>query len=524
MNTWETLVASAVVGTSRQEPAIDLTHPALSDYAGSLQTQSFAQKLLGAAGLIATYQAVGKSADLASFPLISPAAEDNVPCCSKLTAQHLSAVLSEHKYAPILPELLQLLAQTGQTVPPDFLPLLLNLGKKERQLRALILPILGDRGQWLVHQNPDWKYALGGEIKSVDVAELQEIWTTGTRSERLAAITQWRQLQPTESRQAIAANWKQDKAEDRQAWIEVLQTKLSLADEGFLEEVLFDRSEAVRQQAANLLRQLPSQYRQRLTKLASQSLNITEKNGKYKIAVNLPSIDDREWQSAGVSNKAVVNNNRGLTIPQSMLFQAISAADLDIWVGDIDRLLDGAVIIAQISKENVSLSEQFSLKSCWVQAACCQHRRDWIEALLHQSYSSLHPDDVQQLLQSLALDGSDFIDQFFTRILTIDESIICQNLHMMMTYNSRGDRQHTGIWNIQFSNLVVQQFDKYIRQINPEIYYYYQQQTIADSLGKHLDVGVLPILQQMQSTLSIDKFSYHTCIELLEFRRGLRST
>ncbi len=40
MNTWSNLVASAVVGTSRQEPSIDLTHPALSDYAESLQTQS----------------------------------------------------------------------------------------------------------------------------------------------------------------------------------------------------------------------------------------------------------------------------------------------------------------------------------------------------------------------------------------------------------------------------------------------------------------------------------------------------
>jgi hypothetical protein len=538
MNTWENLVASAVVGTSRQEPSIDLTHPALSDYAEFLQTQSLNQKILSAAGLIATYQAVGKCTELASFPLLSPAVVDSLPCCSKLTAQHLNAVLTENKYEPILPELLRLLEQAGQTVPPDFLPLLLNLGKRERKLRELILPILGSRGQWLVSQNPDWKYALGAAIEVPNLAEFQEIWTTGTMSERLAALTQWRQMQPAAAREAVAANWKQDKAESRQAWLGVFQNNLSLDDEDFLEVALFvgvaspleNRSEPVRQMAANLLCQLPSQYRQRLTKLASKSVTIEEKDGQYTIDIKIPDIDDKEWKLAGVSNKAIVNNNRSLTIPESMLFQVISAADLDIWGGDIDRLLDGEAVPG---KENANLRRHVSfIRSCWVKAACYQHRRDWIEALLIQTHFILDPDDVQQLLESSALDGSDFPNQFFTKILRTDLIVIYQNLQMMMTYTSsiqmRGyanDRsQHRENWTIQLSELVVQQFDKYIRQINPEIYHYYQQQSLCDNLGQYLDVSVLQTLQQMQSTLSTEKFNYTKCIEILEFRRDMRSS
>jgi hypothetical protein len=523
MDTWSTLVASALVGTSRQEPSIDLTHPALSDYAAFLQTQSATQQILGAAGLVATYQAVGKTAEPASLPLLPPAAGANLPCCSNSTTQYLNAVLDEHKYEPILPELLQLLVETKQTVPPDFLPLLLNLGKRERKLRELILPILGSRGQWLVRQNPDWKYAIGAAIESPDLAQLQELWATGTRHERLAAITQWRQLQPTESRQAIVANWKQDKADDRQAWLNVLQTGLSLDDEEFLEVALFDRSERVRQIAGNLLRQLPSQYRQRLTKLASQCLTIDKKGDPYIIDINPPEVDNKEWRAAGVSNQPNnIDNNRALTIPESMLFQVISAADLDIWGRDIDLLLDGEAVPG---KENASLRRHISfIRSCWVKAACCQHRRDWIEALLIKIHFLLDPDDVQQLLESSVLDGSDFHNQFFTRILTTDELVICQNLRMMMTHNSRANQQYQEAWTIQISDLVVQQFDKHIRQINSEIYHYYQQQNICDSLGQYLDISVLPILQQMQSTLSIDKFSYNTCIELLEFRRDMRSS
>jgi Family of unknown function (DUF5691) len=305
MNAWETLVASALVGTNRQSPSIDLTHPALADYGAALPSQSPTQQILSAAGLIAAYQAVGNSPIPATLPLLAPAAEADLTWCSPLTARHLSAILNESRYEPILPELLQLLAQTEQTVPPDFLPLVLERGKRHKSLRSLITPMLGSRGQWLVRQNPEWEYALGGAILSLDPAQLPEIWATGTRSERLAAIAQWRQIQPAEARLAIAASWKQDKADDRQAWLEVLETNLSLEDEEFLEVALFDRSEQVRLQAADLLNRLASQYRQRLTQLASQCVSIETKGKSCKIKLNSPKVGDKEWQAAGVNDKSV---------------------------------------------------------------------------------------------------------------------------------------------------------------------------------------------------------------------------
>jgi hypothetical protein len=103
----------------------------------------------------------------------------------------------------------------------------------------------------------------------------------------------------------------------------------------------------------------------------------------YQAQIDLAEVRSQVgWKLAGVSNKAIVNNNRNLTIPESMLFQVMSAADLDIWAGDIDRLLDGEAVPG---KENASLRRHMSfIRSCWVKAACYQHRRDWIEALLIQ--------------------------------------------------------------------------------------------------------------------------------------------
>jgi Family of unknown function (DUF5691) len=497
MNAWETLVASALVGTNRQSPSIDLTHPALADYGTALPTQSATQQILSAAGLIAAYQAVGNSPSAATSPLLAPATANELPCCSPSTARHLSSILNESRYEPILPEFLQLLAQAGQTMPPDCLPLLLERGKRNKSLRSLITPMLGSRGQWLVRQNPEWEYALGGAISSLDLAQLPEIWATGTRSERLAALTQWRQIQPAEARQAVAASWKQDKADNRQAWLEVLETNLSLEDEEFLEVALFDRSEPVREQAANLLRQLPSQYRQRLTKLASQCMTIKEKkNHKYKIEVNLSSIDNKELQAAGISNK---------TDSEAQLLKIISSADLDIWEGDIEQLVDAAMNLPY---------EKTIVIIGWITAACDRQRFDWIEALLIRSYSLLARDFIQKLLKSLPKTKRDFPSQFFTKVLTADNfsDNIERYLQIMM--------MHDDIWTIEVSKLVMQKFNKHIHKPND---YYYQPQNISNSLGRYLDPSILPALQEIQSELSIKRFSYTPCIELLEFRRDMRS-
>ncbi len=527
MNAWETLIASALVGTNRQEPSIDLTHPVLSDYAAALPSQSATQQILSVAGLIAAYQSVGNCPAPVVTPLLPPAANADLPCCSQLTARHLSAILNESLYEPILPEFLQLLAQAGQTVPPDFLPLVLDRGKRDKNLRSLILPILGTRGQWLVRQNPDWKYALGGAlakpigtiIDSDDSAELQEIWNTGTFEERLTALTRWRKIQPAEARQAISTSWKQDKADDRYSFLRILEPELSLDDEELLEKALFDRNERLRLIAATLLSQLPSNYRQRMATLAGQCVKISEKGNSYKIEIQLPKADDKDWQTAGLNGKSIlVTNARNLqmNLEECLLYQAVSGADLDVWQGDIDRL-----IIAMLKSDKTLL-----LLNSWVKAACYQRRTDWIEALLTRAADILEVTPTQQLLQALPAAAGNFRSQFFTQLLTAKN--FCKNVHQTLHImvgdddtNSPIDRQHN--WTIELSNLVVQQYHRYIQQLDPARTYYSQQQNHSNLLGRYLDISVLPHLHQMQSELSIEQFNYNPCIELLEFRRDMRS-
>jgi hypothetical protein len=502
MNAWETLVASALVGTDRQSPAIDFNNPALSDYQTSLQSQSATQQILSAAGLIAAYQTVGKSATTASLPLPAAASSEQLICCSPQTTRHLGTILQENRYAEILPELLQLLAQSQQTVPPDFLPLLLDAGKKDKKLRPLILPILGNLGQWLARQNRQWEYGLGIKIADVNLASIQEIWATGSRSERSAALSQWRELQPVESRQALEASWKQEKADDRATWLEILQIGLSLADEEFLELALVDRSEPVRRQAAHLLNQLPSQYRQRLTRLAIELLVIKDADG-YQIVINIPQADSLEWITAGIIDKP--SNKVGakpITVTIEQLAPVLIGADLAAWPQDLDRLVTS---IQSLTAGNIILSSL-------ARAACYQQRMDWIEVLISRSPIIFTNFDAQILLSSLPSDDRGIKERFFTQLLIADNSIeaLPNNIAVMKC------EPH---WSEALSSLVFQKFHQYAQQ---QSHQYYVQQ-LSSNISSHLDINILQEIQQLHAELTPDKFNYSSCIEFLEFRRNIRA-
>jgi Family of unknown function (DUF5691) len=502
MNAWETLVASALVGTDRQSPAIDFTDPALTDYQATLQSQSATQQILSAAGLITAYQAVGQSSAAASLPLPEAASSEQLTCCSPQTTQHLNTILQENRYAEILPELLQLLAQAQQTVPPDFLPLLLDAGKKGKKLRPLILPILGNLGQWLASQNRQWEYGLGAKIADVDLANIQEIWATGSRSERSAALSQWRKLQPVESRQALEASWKTEKADDRAAWLEILQIGLSLADEEFLEIALADRSEPVRRQAVYLLNQMPCQYRQRLAELATELLMIKDTNG-YQIKINLPQADSPEWIAAGILDKPSSKaGDKPPNINLEQLSPVLVGADLDVWPQDIDRLVTS---IQSLAAGNIILSGL-------ARAACYQQRMDWIEVLIHRSPAIFTNFSNQSLLSFLSSDKHDIKEKLFTQLLTADNPIeeISNNLNIMCS---------EPCWSAPLSSLAFQKFHQYAQQ---QKHHYYVQQ-LSTNIVSHLDISVLPEIQQLHADLAPDKFNYSNCIEFLEFRRGVRA-
>jgi Family of unknown function (DUF5691) len=509
MNTWETLVASALVGIDRQSPTLDVSHPALLDHSEKLKNLSATQQILSAATLVASYQSVGQSSVVKNKLLLPPAEPDTLVCCSESTKKYLNLVLTENKYAAVLTELLQLLGKAQQTVPADFLPLLLNKCKRDDGLYSLIIPILGSRGQWLLRQNPAWEYATGLMDNNLDTTQLQEIWETGVQDLRAEALRQWRQLDPKQARQALMNSWKREKAADRAIWLEILETGLSLDDEEFLEQALVNKRDDIRSVAIDLLSQLPSQYCQRLTKLAQECLVIKELNGQHEITVQLPLEDSKEWQAAGISNSLNDSNSiNGLSVAEYYVIQAVSTASLDVWPGDIQQL-----VLAMVkSKRSVVII------TAWARAACRQQRNDWIETLLLYSHSILTTSDVTNLLQALPTDTIDQKEQFFTSILTAENSTdtFRRTLDMMSDYHAD--------WSLELSSLVLKKIDEYIRnsKISPD--YQYRIQDLLPDPSRNMNVNILKEVWQLAETSAMKNISYSKYIEILEFRRDMQAT
>ncbi|SMC27846.1 hypothetical protein SAMN02745857_02992 [Andreprevotia lacus DSM 23236] len=245
----EQLTRLALVGTANA-PVDAASLPAIT---ALLPEGSREQRLLWAAGADALYRQAGQRA--ATVMPASPApAETRRPLPAALrpvVAELLSGRLEE-----LQPWASTHLAECGYVLPPESLLTVLAFNHKAQ--RAAWLPLLGERGRWLAAQNPDWQWVLQAAPAPADAAELEQQWQEGTPAARKTALTAQRQRDPALARDWLAAALPQEKAEQRQALSEVLADGLSSDDEALLNQLLGDRSQGVRQQAAGLLAQLPA--------------------------------------------------------------------------------------------------------------------------------------------------------------------------------------------------------------------------------------------------------------------------
>ena len=390
MDAWERLVATALVGTDRQTPTSPGGEAAVTALVDQLDWHQPEQALLGAAGAIALHRQIGQHPLQPDWPTIEPCALDDSPTVSTAIARHLDTAMNT--YPEVLPELLSLIAQAGQRIPERQLPRLLQMGQQTAALRPSVAAVGGQRGQWLAAQQPEWSYARVGGTDgfSLDSPQIQDIWANGRRSERLLLWQRWREAAPAAARAALEAVWATESAKNREAFINGLETSLTMADEPFLEAALSDRAKSVRQATANLLAKLPeSRLCQRMAERVQPLVQLRGKGKRLTIEVTLPAAWESAWEHDGVNPKARSDQGqRGW-----WLEQILAATPLDIWGDPIAaiRALTGH-------------PWQAILSSGWEVAALYQQRTDWAAAFLGNLESQILDDAlIGQLLALLPL-------------------------------------------------------------------------------------------------------------------------
>ncbi|MBE9101787.1 DUF5691 domain-containing protein [Vacuolonema iberomarrocanum] len=388
MEPWQTLVATALVGTGRQTPTAPEGEGNLKHLLDQLDWSQPEQSLLGAAGAIALHQQIGQQPAKKDWPTVEPCSLEDRRCIQMATARHLDTALST--YPEVLPELLSLIIEAGQRVPEWQLPRLLQMGYQTSELRPYIAAAVGKRGQWLAAQQPNWGYAQAGDANTFlsNSSQMQAVWQNGRRSDRVLVLQRWREADPNAARAALEAVWSTESAKDREAFIAVLQTNLTIADEPFLETALSDRAKSVRQIAVNLLVQLPrSRLCQRMAQRIQPLVQLSDEGDSLQIDVTLPSNYDPDWKRDGIQAEGRSPERQ----QGGWLEQIIAATPLDMWG-------DPVVAIRAISGH----PQQAILMPGWGLAVHHQQRIDWADAVLNNPMSQLLDDVmVGQLLALL---------------------------------------------------------------------------------------------------------------------------
>lgn len=354
----------ALLGTSRQSAEAPLPEPLRAVAAALPEDLDSGRRLLLLAGLDAVYRAAGY---LPGSHALEVPPEDTRPAPPEKAEGVLAEILAQG-HRPLLHWTLEHLDRAGLRWPAAHLPPLLEQGRSVFRGRLDLLGRLLDRrGAWLASQHADWAWALTlGATKDPNPTTA---WQEGDIETRVRAFASLRQADPGAARDALAAVFKQDKAEARAALLACLRDGIAPADESFLESCLKDRSQLVREVAKELLLLLPEsawarRCRERVFALLRRSApaagggllgglkKILGGAAEVPTLVELPEEADKAWEEDGIVLKA----------PQGIGAKAF-------WLAQLVATVSPRLLAEHLGLEPAALVETFA-------------RHEWNEPLL----------------------------------------------------------------------------------------------------------------------------------------------
>ena len=273
----KTVVQVATLGMENSPPLVEDTGSSVTSLIRERSIGNAQRQLLATVAGLKLQQLAGWIPPIAHEKLDVPSLIEERDVCSREAMIHLLMML-DGKYKEFLPMWLRAMAEHNKIVPEEALPVLLDFGRKNKDLRELILPALGRRGEWLaeVATRHDWLWFKPRNVK--------RRWEQGANATRVELIELLRQSDPSQAREMIAEAWDKENKEIRMKLLAALKINLSVEDEEFIENALEDRTYDVRKLALELLARLPeSALRQRMQERALRCLEYDSKKRKPKL-------------------------------------------------------------------------------------------------------------------------------------------------------------------------------------------------------------------------------------------------
>ena len=410
-----TFVTSAIVGTGQQCPETLTTGTPVDGLVERLPADNIERNVLLAAGAWSVYRQAGYSAQrLAGEPGIAP--DESILACSARVADLIEKMQKEEN-ANLLLEALERLHKAGQRLPYTLLPEMLNYGSKKKEIRAALIPVLGERGCWLSRYNSQWSWVAQFLNKHCDTlpTDAESIWQEGTLGQRTVILRLQRVADASLAREWLTDVWKKERAEARQELLNTFDTELSAEDEAFLEIARNDRSEHVQRIARSLLVRIPTSALTRrlvtqVDTMISYSLEKSIFSKKTKLIVHIPATVDPEWERLNLEEKPAWVQTSD---ERWHLQQVIALVAPQHWEERFAASVDD--LLAATHDQD----EQLLLVKAWTDAALLHNAQHWYVPLCkwwlnlranNRSYTSRDRQAIMpQLLQHMALSEAEDI-------------------------------------------------------------------------------------------------------------------
>ena len=474
-----TLINRALLGTARDAAPWSSDGTALDDAITQLSENDRESRLLSALAVTAQYEQTGQQVARTEAALAAPAEDDKLSTCSSKAVQHLRSIL-DGTFTEALPEWLAALTRVGKRVTPQSLVDLLSYTEKHPETASLIIPVLDQRGHWLMNQNPDWNFA---SEKLPDTS-----WETGTREERLRWLEQTRQRDPKAGRELLEG------VKEEGAFVAKLAIGLSMEDEPYLESLLDDKRKEVRRTAAELLAQLSaSRLVQRMIARTEPLISITKptlKLGKRKLEVTPPEACDKAMQRDGINPKPGQSASK-LGEKAVWLAEMLEAVPLSVWTAKLGQTP------AQLFELALANDWKEALIQGWAKAMIAQRDPAWAEAYLSNPKIWVESIDVPaQLLAPARLEEA---------IIARLEKEANKNNYNNPAMQILGAAQHQ--WSYAFTEYILNYFVK--------MYYFPSQLAYYMHLNGEALAG--KILQELPSANPY----WRKLVETLQFRNEM---
>lgn len=292
---WEELVKLALIGTDRgqlskgsknrlQEMGIDVKNTPMT-------------VVLEGAALFTQIRKVGLPITKRKRILPKPAAKEEQAICSPKSIQHFSLILNGN-YEKALPEFLKQLRKVNKRLPEEVLPTILEKCLSERSLWSTIQYAIGNRGKWLVAQNPRWQY--------FGILPNQISWETGSHDERLNLLKYLRTHDTAKAIKLLQQTWQEEALNHKIDFLKTFSGQLNKGDEAFLERLLDAHRREIRQEAARLLAKMGnSALVQRMFQRLRQLIQLKSRAGKKdKLLIQLPDKCDDAMVRDGIDPRS----------------------------------------------------------------------------------------------------------------------------------------------------------------------------------------------------------------------------